>query len=71
MEANTAYRKWLKNASRIGVCAMATFMAIQNSHSESQILDKFLAISGALFGIPLILIIPIACHYRICAQTSV
>jgi hypothetical protein len=69
MEANTVYRKWLKNASRIGVCAMAAFMAIQNRQSSSMILDKFLGVSGALLGIPLILIIPTACHYRICAQT--
>jgi len=28
MEANSVGRKWLKNASRIGICAMAAFMAI-------------------------------------------
>jgi len=54
----TTLRKWLKNLSRFLVvtagCACSIFL--------QPILDQFLGISGAVIGIPIILIVPTLCH---------
>ena len=72
IESNNPYRKYLKNLSRLVVCALSVFLAIHiNQNPTSLVLNKYyLNLYGPLLGIPLILIVPIACHYRICAQTE-
>jgi len=62
---NTPTRKWLKNLSRTIICFLGCFLSI----SFSNVLDKFLGVSGAVIGIPIILIIPTLCHYKLIAES--
>ena len=66
MRDNSTTRKWLKNLSRSIVC----FLGIFGSIYLAPILDQFLSISGAILGIPIILIIPTLCHYKVCAESK-
>jgi len=63
---NTTTRKWLKNLSRSIICFLGVFLAIE----LESVLDKFLGVSGALLGIPIILIIPTLCHYNLVASSK-
>ena len=62
-EGNWKY--WLSNLSRLIVCFLACFSSI----IFERILDEFLGLTGALLGIPIILIVPTWCHLRLCAET--
>lgn len=56
---------WLKNFSRLAVCFLATYSAIE----LSAYLDKFIGLLGALLCAPLALIIPTICHFKLVART--
>lgn len=60
---NESVKYWVCNFSRFLVCFAACFCAII-FHS---ILDQFLGLTGAILGIPIILIVPLLCHYKLCA----
>ena len=66
MTENTLKRKWLKNLSRTIVCFLACFLSI----TFTNVLDQFLGVSGALLGVPIILIMPTLCHYILVAKTK-
>ena len=57
---------WLKNLSRFIICATAAYGGIELQH----ILDKFIALVGALTCAPLALIIPCFCHLNYLAKTK-
>ena len=65
MVDNTPTRKWLKNIYRSFMIFLGAFLSI----TFSDTLDHFLGVTGALFGIPLILIAPTICHYYVVAET--
>ena len=65
MTDNTPTRKWLKNISRTFMIFLGAFLSI----TFSDTLDHFLGVTGALFGIPLILMGPTICHYNVVAKT--
>lgn len=66
MTENTWKRKWLKNLSRTIVCFLACFLSI----TFTNVLDQFLGVSGALLGVPIILIMPTLCHLILVAETK-
>ena len=60
------FKYWVSNFSRMIVCFLGCLFSIQFQAK----LDKFLGLSGALLGIPLILIVPNLCHLKICAESK-
>lgn len=66
MLENTWQRKWLKNLSRTVVCFLGCFLSI----TFTNVLDHFLGVSGAVLGIPIILITPTLCHYKLVAESK-
>lgn len=58
MQVNTPARKWLKNMSRTFMIFLACLLSITFKNT----LDHFLGLSGAVLGIPVILIMPTLCH---------
>ena len=62
---NSSIGYWLKNCSRLAVCFLSTYSAIELSKS----LDKFIGLLGAVLCAPLALIIPTICHFKLVAQT--
>lgn len=65
-ESSSVSRKWMINFSRFLMVVFACFCSI----NLQAILDQFLGISGAVLGIPIILIVPTLCHLRLCASTQ-
>lgn len=65
MKQNTSCRKWLKNFSRILLCSVACILSILFD-MPYEFFSKF----GALLAILIILIIPSACHMRICQNSK-
>lgn len=59
--------KWFKNLSRTIVVFLACFLSI----TFANVLDHFLGVSGAILGVPIILIMPTLCHYALVAETQV
>lgn len=56
---------WLANLSRLCVCLAACFTSIM----FQLLIDEFLGFTGAILGIPIILIIPLVCHYILVAKS--
>ena len=63
---NTTIRLVLENFSRFCICVLGCFCSIIFQAK----LDQFLGISGAVLGIPIILIVPSICHFKLCAKTK-
>lgn len=66
LKDGTVLKYWVQNISRTFFVFLACFLSIVFSST----IDKFLGISGAVLGIPIILLVPTLCHLIIVAQTK-
>jgi proton-coupled amino acid transporter len=66
LDEKSTLKYWLTNFSRCIVVFLACFCSI----TFQKILDEFLGLTGALLGIPIILIVPLVCHYKLIAKTK-
>ena len=57
---------WTKNISRMVVCALTAYVAIQ----LSEVLDLFIGLIGAICCGPIAMIIPTLCHLKLLAKTN-
>lgn len=57
---------WTKNTSRMVVCALTAYIAIE----LSEVLDLFISLLGAICCGPVGMIIPTLCHLKLLAKTN-
>ena len=57
---------WMKNMSRLTLCALTAYMAIELQN----VLDLFIGLFGAICCGPVAMIIPTLCHLKLLAKTN-
>ena len=68
MDQETKTRKCFKNLSRSFVIAFAIYLAIvfTESLNNSRVTD----VTGVFVGLPVLMIFPTICHYKLVAKTQ-
>jgi len=63
---NKTCKYWMKNISRLIVCTITAYIAIE----LSDVLDLFIGLFGAICCGPVAMIIPTLCHLKLMAKTN-